>query len=104
MKPLIFLLWTSSNICPGFQSQGGFPCLNALSPVHNGFLRFTCSVTPADLLVASMAAEPFDPHTCIQALVGLESSVPCLTACDKTDVLPNELSWFGSFVKCWNTT
>ena len=47
-----------------------------------------------------MAAKPFDPHTCIQTLVGLEPSVPCLPACDKTDVLPNELSWFGSFVKC----
>ena len=35
-------------------------------------LRFTSGVTPADLLVASMAAEPSLPHTC-EALVGLET-------------------------------
>ena len=35
-------------------------------------LRFTSGVTPADLLLASMAAEPALPHTC-KALVGLET-------------------------------
>ena len=35
-------------------------------------LRFTCGATPADLLAASMAAEPSLPHTC-EALVGLET-------------------------------
>ena len=35
-------------------------------------LRFISGVTPADLLVASMAAEPSLPHTC-KALVGLET-------------------------------
>ena len=34
-------------------------------------LRFTSGVTPADLLVASKAAEPSLPHTC-KALVGLK--------------------------------
>ena len=47
---LILLLWTSGDICPGFQSQGGFYHLCALSPVCNGFLRFTSGVTPAVLL------------------------------------------------------
>ena len=32
--------------------------LHASSPVHNGFLRFTSGVTPADLLAASMAVFP----------------------------------------------
>ena len=32
---------------------------SALSPVCNRFLRFTSGATPADFLVASMAAEPF---------------------------------------------
>ena len=35
-------------------------------------LRFTSGVIPADLLAASMAAEPSLPHTC-KALVGLET-------------------------------
>ena len=63
------LFWTSSDICPGFQSQDGFPSLHASLSVCN---RFNSGVTPADLLVASMAAQPFHPCTCIQALVGLD--------------------------------
>ena len=53
------MFWTSSNVCPGFQRQGGSPHLHDLSPVWNRILRFTSGVTPADLMVASMAAEPF---------------------------------------------
>ena len=34
--------------------------------------RFTSGATPADLLVASMAAEPSLPHTC-KVLVGLKT-------------------------------
>ena len=45
--PLIPLFWTSGDVCPGFQSQGGFPHLHASSPVHNRFLRFTSDATPA---------------------------------------------------------
>ena len=45
--PLIPLFWTSGDVCPGLQSQGGFPRLRASSPVHNGFLRFTSGATPA---------------------------------------------------------
>ena len=40
VEPLLNLFWTSGNICPGFQSQGGAPCL----PVSSS------GVTPADLL------------------------------------------------------
>ena len=50
---------TCGDICPGFQSQGGFPHLYASSPTHNGFLRFTSGATPADLLTASLVGEPF---------------------------------------------
>ena len=45
--PLIPLFWTSGDVCPGFQSQDGFPRLRASLPVHNGFLRFTSGATPA---------------------------------------------------------
>ena len=75
--PLIPLFWTSGHVCPGFQSQGGFSHLCALLPTHNGFLRFTSGMTPADLLAASMVPQLFHPHTftCVQALVGLESRI-----------------------------
>ena len=44
------LIWTSGDICPGFQSQSGFLCSHASSPVCNIFLRFMSGVTPADPL------------------------------------------------------
>ena len=50
---------TSSDVRPGFQSQGGSPHLQDLSLVCNRILRFTSSVTPVDLMVTSMAAGPF---------------------------------------------
>ena len=56
---LIPLFWTSCDVCPGFQSQGGSPHLHALLPVSNRIPRFTSGVTTADLLVANMAAEQF---------------------------------------------
>ena len=48
MGPLISLFWTSGNVCPGFQSQGGsltctLSCLHAMD---------SSGVTPADLLAA----------------------------------------------------
>ena len=48
-------------------------------PSCNRFLRFTSSVAPSDLLVASMTAEPFHPHTCVQQLVGFESRIKHVT-------------------------
>ena len=56
---LISLFWTFGDICPGFLSHGRFPCLHASSPTRNGFLRLASGPTPADLLAASMATEPF---------------------------------------------
>ena len=75
LGPLIPLVWTSGDICSGFQSKGGFAHLPASSPVHNEFFRFTSGVTSADLLVASMTAEVFHLHTWVQALVRLESII-----------------------------
>ena len=46
------------DFCQGFQSQGRFRHLRALSPVLNGCLGFSSGATPADLLAASMATEP----------------------------------------------
>ena len=55
MGSLIPLFWTSGDVSPGFQSQGGsFACF--LTCV---ILRVTSGVTPADCLEVSMAAEPF---------------------------------------------
>ena len=57
---LIPLFWTSGDVSSGFQSQSGF-CLihtwrrRTSNITHS--LRFTSGATPADLLVASMAAE-----------------------------------------------
>ena len=50
LVPLIPLFWTSCEVCPGFQSQGGSPRLRALSPACNGFLRLASGEEPADLL------------------------------------------------------
>ena len=47
--PLIPLFWTSGDVFPGFQSQGGFPRLCGSLPAYNEFLRFTFGATPADL-------------------------------------------------------
>ena len=47
VEPLVLLLWGSSDFCPGFQSQGGFPHLCVALPVHNRFLRFTSETTLA---------------------------------------------------------
>ena len=52
------LFWTSGDVCPGFQSQVGFPHLRASWPAHNGFLKFTSSATPADLEKYSTPGKP----------------------------------------------
>ena len=50
---MITLFGISGDVCPGFQSQGGSPCLLASSPVCNRNLRFTSGATPTDLVVKS---------------------------------------------------
>ena len=98
MGPLIPLFWTSGDIYPGFQSQCRSPCLCAILPRYNRILRFTSSVTPADLLVASMAAEPFQSTylwTSIDGVWVCDLSCCCLTAWDKIDILLTDhiLAW-----------
>ena len=55
------LLRRAKDVCPGFESQGGLPALHVLAPASDGFLSFTSSATPANLLVANVAAEPLYP-------------------------------------------
>ena len=54
-----FLPWVSK---PGWNIL-----LACLLSEHNRFLRFTSGATAADLLAASMVAEPFHLNTCVQA-------------------------------------
>ena len=56
---LIPLFWTSGDVWPRISKAGWIPHLHALSPVCNGFLRFSSGATPADVLSASMVAMPF---------------------------------------------
>ena len=53
------MFWTSGDVSPGFQSQGGFPRLHASSPTCNRFLRFITSATSADLLEDIIYPTPF---------------------------------------------
>ena len=96
--PLITLFWTSNDVCPGFQIQGEFPILHAWSSACNGFLTLTSDATPADLLVASMSAKPFQ-STYLYTSTGRnqfqDAACLYLTACDKTDDLPTKLSRLG---------
>ena len=62
------------------------PCLHIFSHVQSGFVRFTTTVTPAHILMASMAAEPFLIHILVyvhtvQVLVGLKPEIKCATQC-----------------------
>ena len=82
--PLILLLWISGDVSVGFKSQSGSPRLCASLCACNGFLRFTCVVTLADLLMVSMATEPFSIHILATSIGGarvLDRACRCLTAC-----------------------
>ena len=77
---IAYILWYTGYthltlyICPGFQSQvASLACMLC----RDGFLRFTSGVTPANLLAASMAAEPFLSTYFFQALVGVELAQQC---------------------------
>ena len=67
MGPLVTLFRTNGGIYPVFQSQAGSTGFPALSPLCDRFLRFIFVGTSANLLVASMAANPL-----FQALTGLK--------------------------------
>ena len=51
----------------GYSTEDHLPLTVTLtsSSAYNGFLRFTSGAKPADLLVASMAAEPFPIHVLV---------------------------------------
>ena len=86
--------WTSGGACPGFQGYSGSPCLHASLPACNGILCFIYSMTPADLLAASMEAKPFKSTYLCASIGGApvwDLVCLCLSACDKADALPNEL-------------
>ena len=78
--------------------------MHASSPVCYAFLRYTSSATPADLLLAIMAAELFLIHILaqyidLQALVGLETRTEHAAAQCVTHALPNEPNWLGYAIK-----
>ena len=99
--PLIPLFWTSGDDCPGFQSQGEFLHLCSLSPVCNGFPRFTCGVTPVDILTASMAVKPFHSCFCMQALYSSPGSSIMLPHSNVMRHMLYRLSNSGSAI-LWN--
>ena len=62
MGPLIPLFWTSGDIHLGWQPYSCLAKVYVLLCMLCMCLRFTSGATPADLLVASLAAEPFFFH------------------------------------------
>ena len=87
VRPLLPLFWTSGDVCPGFQNQGGFLCMGA----SKRFLRFTSGGALADFLVASMPAKLFlitYLHTSIESSPVHDRTLHRLTARDKADALP----------------
>ena len=58
--PLVTPIWTSGDVCHGFQSQGGFPHFHVSSPACNGFLLWP-------VLQPSL----FDPLTCTDTNIGV---------------------------------
>ena len=71
--PLVPLFWTSPDICPGFQSQGGSLCM--LSHLCDPQIHLWC-----DCIEVSMAAKPFWStylQTSPQALVEVREVLVC---------------------------
>ena len=55
---------------PGFQSDRNGSLIACLHTMDYKDGRFASNVTIANLLVTSMAAKPFDPHTCTSVGIG----------------------------------
>ena len=81
------LFWTSSDVCPGFQSHGGsFSCV---LPCLHGFLRFTSGATPTDLL--KIYVEAYTNEQCI----GHKNNIAQLYfMLGRTELCWNFSSWF----------
>ena len=86
------MLWTSGDIWDlDFKTELDF------APACNSLLRFTSGATPADLLVTSMAAQPFHPHTYVQALVWFGPGIKrAATSQCETRQTPYRLRYAGS--------
>ena len=66
--PVLDFWWRLSWV----SKPGWIPCLHALLPACNEFLRLISGATPADCIEVGMAAEPFRstyPKKCLQVLV-----------------------------------
>ena len=63
--------------------------LHASSPARNGFLKFTDGATPADLLTASMAAEPISIRVLVYLSVNLDTCSPPITEVFPHPLLPS---------------
>ena len=98
--PLIPLLWTYSDVCPWFQSQGD-PLACVLHYLH----ATKSSDSPlVQHPLTSWRPSHFDPHTCPKALVGLESRISCATAPQgetTKDTLPTEQCRLGINPQTW---
>ena len=94
--PIVFLNWCVGSITGSYENvekkagnffnleeaRFGLLVTSALGfSARVDFPRFTSGVTRADLYAASMAAEPFNSHTCtyIRASVGFEPWIVCAT-------------------------
>ena len=92
--PLIHLIWTFGDVCPGFQSQGRFPPLDSF---------ITCTQWIPQTHICCDTRWPLGGqhgrflHTSIVGAQVQDQSCCCFTACEKTDTLPNELWRLGSF-------
>ena len=62
LGPLVPLVWISSNVSSGFQSQSGLPYLYCRGERNVRSLRSTSGATLADLLAASLPPV-LSPHT-----------------------------------------
>ena len=87
--PLIPLIWTSGDVCPGFQSQGeSLACF--LTCV---ILQITSGMTPADCIEVRMAAEPFQSmSTSIDGGSGLKLRTICAVSTVLYTIWPLQLS------------
>ena len=61
-------VWSSGDLCAGFQSQDGSPHVHALLPSQDQLPKFTSIVTLTGQGVVSMAGNPFT-HIFIKVFV-----------------------------------
>ena len=84
----------AGDVCPGVQSQSGFPHLGTSSPAGTGFLRFTSGAKSADLLAASMVVGPFSinnffwsPYFTLKSLLSLHKPSGLWQSCSMSLIM-----------------